>query len=171
MIYVDWRIEWNRNVVNYYFLFRRNYLFHLFIWEPSYFVVYRRHHYLFWKSPFLPRKAMVRRLPIWSPSTYPLIPLIHDAKKHFHVIIHTLSPVCSGSVVVTAYAARELIYYKASITAQGLPEPSSLRGCTFGTWAAEHKGYNWGVQIDWWLQPSAVFGHTFSGIIWHMPQK
>ena len=25
---------------------------------------------------------------------------------------------------------------------------------------------NWGMQIDWWLQPRAVFGHTFSGIIW-----
>ena len=22
------------------------------------------------------------------------------------------------------------------------------------------------MQIDWWLQPRAVFGHTFSGIIW-----
>ena len=40
-----------------------------------------------------------------------------------------------------------------------------------GTRAAEHKGCNWGMQIDWWLQPRAVFGHTFSGIIWHMPQK
>ena len=27
------------------------------------------------------------------------------------------------------------------------------------------------MQIDWWLQPRAVFGHTFSGIIWHMPQE
>ena len=45
---------------------------------------------------------------------------------------------CSGSVVVTAYDFESdrpgsnpewgLIYYKASITAQGLPEPSSLRG-------------------------------------------
>ena len=32
-----------------------------------------------------------------------------------------------------------LIYYEASITAQGLPERSSLRGSTFGTRAAEHK--------------------------------
>ena len=46
-------------------------------------------------------------------------------------------PLCSGSVVVTAYDSESghlgsnpewgLIYYKASITAQGLPEPSSLR--------------------------------------------
>ena len=64
-----------------------------------------------------------------------------------------------------------LIYYLASITAQGLPEPSSLRGSTLGTRAAEHKGCNWGMQLDWCLQPRAVFGHTFSGIIWHMPQK
>ena len=42
----------------------------------------------------------------------------------------------------------ELIYYEASITAQGLPEPSSLRGSTLGTRAAEHKGCNWGMQID-----------------------
>ena len=27
------------------------------------------------------------------------------------------------------------------------------------------------LQTDWWLQPRAVFGHTFSGIIWHMPLK
>ena len=61
--------------------------------------------------------------------------------------------VCSGSVVVTAYdfecdspgsnPERGPIYYKASITAQGLPEPSSLRGSTLGTRAAEHKGCNW----------------------------
>ena len=59
---------------------------------------------------------------------------------------------CSGSVVVTAYDFESghpgsnpewgLIYYKASITAQGLLEPSSLRGSTLGTRAAEHKGCN-----------------------------
>ena len=52
-------------------------------------------------------------------------------------------------VVVTAYDSESgnpgsnpewgLIYYEASITAQGLPEPSSLRGSTLGTRAAEHK--------------------------------
>ena len=57
-----------------------------------------------------------------------------------------------------------LIYYKALITAQGLLEPSSLRGSKLGTRAAEHKGCNWGMQIDWWLQSRAVFGHTFSDI-------
>ena len=66
--------------------------------------------------------------------------------------------VCSGSVVVTAYDFESgcpgsnpkwrLIYYEASITAQGLPEPSSLRGSTLGTRAAEHKGCSWGMQID-----------------------
>ena len=59
----------------------------------------------------------------------------------------------SGSVVVTAYEFEsdrpgsnpewELIYYNASITTQGLPEPSSLRGSTLGPRAAEHKGCNW----------------------------
>ena len=88
---------------------------------------------------------------------------------------------CSVSVVVTAYDFEsgrpglnpewEPKYYEASITAQGLPEPSSLWGSTLGTRAAEHKGCNWGMQIDWWLQPRAVFGHNFGGIIWHMPQK
>ena len=48
--------------------------------------------------------------------------------------------VCSGSVLVTAYDFESgrpgsnpewgPIYYEASITAQGLPEPSSLRGST-----------------------------------------
>ena len=65
---------------------------------------------------------------------------------------------CSGSVVVTAKDFESgrpgsnpewgPIYYKALITAQGLPEPSSLRGCILGTIAAEHKGCNWGMQID-----------------------
>ena len=27
------------------------------------------------------------------------------------------------------------------------------------------------LQVDWWLQPCAVFCHSFSGISWHMPQK
>ena len=65
---------------------------------------------------------------------------------------------CSGSVVVTTYDFESggpgsspewgLIYYKASITAQGLPEPSSFRGSTLGTRAAEHQGCNWGMQND-----------------------
>ena len=65
---------------------------------------------------------------------------------------------CSGSVVVTAYDSESgcpgsnpewgLIYYEASITAQGLPELLSLRGSTLGSRAAEHKGCNWSMQID-----------------------
>ena len=64
---------------------------------------------------------------------------------------------CRGSVVVTAYdfesgnpgssPERGSIYYEASITAQGLPELSSLRGRTLGTRAADHKGCNWGMQM------------------------
>ena len=64
---------------------------------------------------------------------------------------------CSGSVVVTAYDFESgrpgsnpewgLIYYKASITAQGLPEPSSFWGSTLGTRAAEHKGCNWACKL------------------------
>ena len=60
----------------------------------------------------------------------------------------SLTPyVCSGSVVVTAHDSESghpgsnpelgLIYYEASITSQGLPEPSSLRGSTLGTKAAK----------------------------------
>ena len=45
---------------------------------------------------------------------------------------------------------------------RGLPEPSSLRGKTLGTKAAEHKGCNWGMQVDWWLQPCAGFDNS-----WH----
>ena len=65
--------------------------------------------------------------------------------------------VCSGSVVVTAYDSESgrpgsnpewgLIYYEAPITAQGLPEPSSLWGSTLGTRAAEHKGCNWACKL------------------------
>ena len=75
-------------------------------------------------------------------------------------IINFCSPcmVCSVSVVVTAYDFEfglpgsnpewGPIYYEASITAQGLPEPSSLWGSTLGTRAAEHEGCNWGMQFD-----------------------
>ena len=66
--------------------------------------------------------------------------------------------VCSGNVMVTTYDFESGClssnlewgpkYYKASIPAQGLPEPSSFRGSEFGTGAAEHKGCNWGMQID-----------------------
>ena len=28
------------------------------------------------------------------------------------------------------------------------------------------EGCKWGMQIDWWLQPRAVFGHTVSGIFY-----
>ena len=59
--------------------------------------------------------------------------------------------VCSGSVVVTACNFESVppgfeswvgeIYYKASVTVQSLPEPSSLRGSTLGTRAA----VNWGI--------------------------
>ena len=62
-----------------------------------------------------------------------------------------------GCVMVTAYDSESgrsgsnpewgLIYYEAPITAQGLPEPSSLRGSTLGTRAAEHKGCNWACKL------------------------
>ena len=71
--------------------------------------------------------------------------------------MYQVSIVCSGSVVVTAYDSESgrpvsnpewgLIYYEASITAQGLPEPSSLRGSTLGTRAAEHKSCNWECKL------------------------
>ena len=87
-------------------------------------------------------------------NTVPMFPCINN---------FLITRVCSSSVVVTAYDFKSdhrgsniewgLIYYKASITAQGLPEPSSLRGSTLGTRAAEHEGCNWGMQVDWWLQP------------------
>ena len=50
------------------------------------------HHHLFWKRPFLPHQARVRRLPIWSPSTYLWNCPFRVQTKHFHVIIHTFSP-------------------------------------------------------------------------------
>ena len=40
-----------------------------------------------------------------------------------------------------------LVYYQALITAQGLPEPSSLRGSTLGTRAIEHKGCNGACKL------------------------
>ena len=83
-----------------------------------------------------------------------------DGQMHGWSYVWTVTcmDVCSGSVVVTAYDFEsgcpglnpewETIYYKASIAAQGLPELSSLRDSTMGTRAAEHKGCNWGMQVD-----------------------
>ena len=92
-----------------------------------------------------------------TPSTYFAIFPLHLVVYKYHFLF-SFRFVCSGSVVVTAYDFESggpglnpkwgLIYYEASITAQGLPEPSSLRGSTLGTRAAEHKGCNWGMQID-----------------------
>ena len=96
-------------------------------------------------------------------------------------VVWTNEIVCSGSVGVTAYDFESgrpgsnpewgQICYKAPITAQGLLEPSFLRGSTLGTRAAEHKGCNWGTQVDWWLQPCAVFSNSFSGVNWHICHK
>ena len=73
---------------------------------------------------------------------------------------------------LASFPGHKIIYYKASITAQGLPELSSFRGSTLGTRAApEHKGCNWAFKLTDGFSLKAVFGHTFSGIIWHMSQK
>ena len=74
---------------------------------------------------------------------YCLVETNHSSTPAFlkvHLVTSAHSAVCSGSVVVTAYDFESghpgsnpewgPIYYKASITAQGLPEPSSLRGST-----------------------------------------
>ena len=91
---------------------------------------------------------------------------MYNHYEHFHYIINFIITVhrrqqlsmCSGSVVVTAYDFESAfpgsnpewgpIYYKASITTQGLPEPLSLRGSTLSTRATEHKGCNWGMQLS-----------------------
>ena len=80
--------------------------------------------------------------------------------------------VCSGSVVVTAYDFKfgclgsnpewgPILYCKALITAQGstsVPEQLNIKAVTCA------------CELIAWLQPCAVFGHTFSGISWHIPQ-
>ena len=76
-------------------------------------------------------------------------------RTQMKTIIHPYA--CSGGVVVTAYdfeSGRQgsnpewgLIYYEALITAQGLPEPSSLRGGTLSTRTAVYKGCSWGMQV------------------------
>ena len=83
----------------------------------------------------------------------------------------------SGSVGVTAYDSESgrpssnpewgLIYYEAPITAHGVPEPSSLRGSTLGTRAAEHKGCNWACKLtDGCSLKKKLCSATTSGI-WH----
>ena len=56
--------------------------------------------------------------------------------RYFHNLPHYMCALCSDSVVVTAYDSESgrpgsnpewgAIYYEASISVQGLPEPSSL---------------------------------------------
>ena len=73
----------------------------------------------------------------------------HDMDANQVRIYLGLTPMAPGKVVLAHIdPERGPIYYKASIHAQGLPEPSSLRGSTLGTKAAEHKGCNWGMQVD-----------------------
>ena len=66
---------------------------------------------------------------------------------------------CNGSIVIIAldygpggpwFESRAWvpIFYEARSTAQGLLEPSSLLGIIVGTRAAEHRGCNWGIQVD-----------------------
>ena len=38
--------------------------------------------------------------------------------------------------------------YTTRLRSLHLPEPSSFQGSTLGTRAAEHKGGNWGMQVD-----------------------
>ena len=40
------------------------------------------------------------------------------------------------------------IYYETAITVHGFPEPTSFWGSTLDTRADEHKGCNWGMQVD-----------------------
>ena len=61
--------------------------------------------------------------------------------------------VCKGSIVVTTldcgpggswFESRVCAnIYEAQSTAQGLPEPSSLRGSTLGTSPVEHQDSDW----------------------------
>ena len=55
------------------------------------------------------------------------------------------------------------------------PEPSSLRGSTLGIgacWLLNIKDVTWSCKlIDGCSLELYVFGHTFSGIIWHMPRS
>ena len=68
-----------------------------------------------------------------------------------HWICFTILLVCSGSIVVTTLdpevpgSSPEWvpIFYEARSTAQGLPEPSFLRGSTLGTNPVEHQDSNW----------------------------
>ena len=79
---------------------------------------------------------------------FPLFPVLRNSVRRLFFSLVSYY-VCSCSVVVTAYYSESgrpgsnpewgLIYYEASITAHGLPEPSSLWGSTLGTRAAEHK--------------------------------
>ena len=88
---------------------------------------------------------------------------------------------CSGSVVVTTSDCES---GRPGSSPERVPIAIRLDHCTeltrvlyppglhIGTRAAEHKGCNWGMQlIDGSNFESYVFGHTFCGMIWHMPQK
>ena len=82
-----------------------------------------------------------------------------DVSTHFIFEADYIMPdsnigfVCSGSIVVTTLdcdpevpgSSPEWvpIFYEARSTAQGLPEPSSLRGSTLGTSPVEHQDSDW----------------------------
>ena len=94
---------------------------------------------------------------------------------------------CSGSVVVTAYdfesgrlgsnlvsgqyTMRHRLFSAQSFTAQGSPEPSSLRGITSVPEQLNMKAATGACTLIDGMQPRTVFGHSSSDIIWYMPQK
>ena len=111
---------------------------------------------------------------------------VHQAKKPLRhlasALKYTIINLCNGSIVVNysgLWTRRSLV--QVPNECQYSMKLDRLHGAypilrSFGVVsyigicrAAAHKSCNWGMQIDWWLQPRAVFDHTSSGISWHTP--
>ena len=89
---------------------------------------------------------------------------------HFNALLHILSSVvdflCAVNII---FLLGDLAKFAARACAQLRGNIDSVMSCYSGTRAAELC--NRGMHANEWLQPCAVFGHRFSGISWHMPQK
>ena len=73
-------------------------------------------------------------------------------RSHFQLIFLQVELLCESARCIDGVLTNKpagLERYNTMYKVQGLSEPSSLPGLyTLGTRAAEHKGCNWGMQID-----------------------
>ena len=131
-------------------------------------------HYII--SPYIPSHHITSYCITSHHITSHYITLHHITSHHItlhHIISHHITLHCMALYHITSHYITlhhiTIHHYKASITAHGLPESSSLRGSILGTRAAEHRGCNWACKMTDGCSLKAV--GCSATLFWHMPQK